>query len=409
MERKTMGAFIAVLRKSSGMTQRELAEKLGVSDKTISHWERDESAPDISVIPIIADIFSVSCDELLRGERRSLSEPNDNSELSQKSEKQIHFLLSKQYTRYLIQCLLCAGNSALGLAVGFLLYDWKAFSCFAVSLAFNIVSILLLVIFSILNKSKLSSFEIVESFAKPYKSKMKKALILSAFCIAVAIAFSLLFEIGGSILLVIIFVGLIALSFIIVFGGKKLKKMTVLTLVTAVSVAVILISSYQMILLIESTHRTNEIVEEMTFENIYAFKEFMETKTDYPDYDYEAPNIDFLSYPSIHIENGYVDIEGNTSPEGKIKITIYDDWNEKGFSLYITWNNLAVADVEVYMDEPTDDSEVRCIVYRYENIQTKQSYEHAVWIDFAVIIAAAVIVYIIIARKILKKSKGNKK
>ena len=70
MEKKTIGQFIAVLRKSNGLTQKDLAEELNVSDKTISHWERDESAPDLSLIPVIADLFGVTTDELLRGERR---------------------------------------------------------------------------------------------------------------------------------------------------------------------------------------------------------------------------------------------------------------------------------------------------------------------------------------------------
>ena len=47
MERKSIGAFISALRKSNGMTQKELAEKLCVSDKAVSRWERDESAPDL--------------------------------------------------------------------------------------------------------------------------------------------------------------------------------------------------------------------------------------------------------------------------------------------------------------------------------------------------------------------------
>ncbi len=47
MERKSIGSFIAVLRKARGLTQRELADKLGVSDKAVSRWERDETAPDL--------------------------------------------------------------------------------------------------------------------------------------------------------------------------------------------------------------------------------------------------------------------------------------------------------------------------------------------------------------------------
>ncbi len=74
MEKKTIGAFIAVLRKAAGMTQRELAEKLNVSDKTVSRWERDECAPDLSLIPMIADMFGITADELLRGEYRPTSD-----------------------------------------------------------------------------------------------------------------------------------------------------------------------------------------------------------------------------------------------------------------------------------------------------------------------------------------------
>ena len=43
MEKKSIGQFIAVLRKASGMTQMQLAERLNVSDKAVSRWERDES------------------------------------------------------------------------------------------------------------------------------------------------------------------------------------------------------------------------------------------------------------------------------------------------------------------------------------------------------------------------------
>ena len=74
MEQKTIGKFITALRKANGMTQKDLAEKLNVSDKTVSRWERDEGDPDLAMIPVIAEIFEVTCDELLRGERKSPAE-----------------------------------------------------------------------------------------------------------------------------------------------------------------------------------------------------------------------------------------------------------------------------------------------------------------------------------------------
>lgn len=69
MERKSIGSFIAALRKANGMTQKDLADRLYVSDKTISRWERDDGYPDLGVIPVLAEIFGVTCDEILRGER----------------------------------------------------------------------------------------------------------------------------------------------------------------------------------------------------------------------------------------------------------------------------------------------------------------------------------------------------
>lgn len=66
MKKQTFGSMIAVLRKEKGMTQLELAEKMGVTDKAVSKWERDLSFPDVSSIPKLAEIFDVSVDELMQ-------------------------------------------------------------------------------------------------------------------------------------------------------------------------------------------------------------------------------------------------------------------------------------------------------------------------------------------------------
>ena len=66
MNNQTFGATIAALRKAQGMTQLELAEKMGVTDKAVSKWERDLSFPDVSSLPKLAEIFGVSVDELMQ-------------------------------------------------------------------------------------------------------------------------------------------------------------------------------------------------------------------------------------------------------------------------------------------------------------------------------------------------------
>lgn len=68
-----MCRICGISRKSErkrGYTQKELAEKINVSDKAVSRWERDESAPDISLLPVLAKIFGVTTDELLRGYKK---------------------------------------------------------------------------------------------------------------------------------------------------------------------------------------------------------------------------------------------------------------------------------------------------------------------------------------------------
>ena len=61
----TLGKRIAAQRKHLGLTQEQLAEKLGITAQAVSKWENDLSCPDISVLPLLADIFGISTDELL--------------------------------------------------------------------------------------------------------------------------------------------------------------------------------------------------------------------------------------------------------------------------------------------------------------------------------------------------------
>ena len=58
--------MISSLRKENGMTQLQLAEIMGVTDKAVSKWERDLSAPDVNSIPKLAETFGVTVDELMQ-------------------------------------------------------------------------------------------------------------------------------------------------------------------------------------------------------------------------------------------------------------------------------------------------------------------------------------------------------
>ena len=120
MEKKTIGGFIAALRKANGMTQKDLAERLNVSDKTVSRWERDDGAPDLAAIPAIAEIFGVTCDELLRGERKSPEERtvvSEDNETTPKGEKQRQRLLKSTLSQYKNYTYISIGVSVVGMIV----------------------------------------------------------------------------------------------------------------------------------------------------------------------------------------------------------------------------------------------------------------------------------------------------
>lgn len=69
--KKSLGVLITELRKEKGMTQAQLAEKMGVTDKAVSKWERDLSCPDISSVPKLAEILGVTVDQLMQSEKSS--------------------------------------------------------------------------------------------------------------------------------------------------------------------------------------------------------------------------------------------------------------------------------------------------------------------------------------------------
>lgn len=81
MKKQTLGMMIASLRKENGMTQLELAEKMGITDKAVSKWERDLSCPDVNSLPKLAEIFGVTVDELMQVKTESKEEKKDTKEL----------------------------------------------------------------------------------------------------------------------------------------------------------------------------------------------------------------------------------------------------------------------------------------------------------------------------------------
>lgn len=89
MDQIKIGRFIAQMRNEAKLTQKELAQKIGISDKTISKWETGKSLPDISYLESLCDSLGISMNELLSGQKLS------ESVYSQKAEENIMALMKE--------------------------------------------------------------------------------------------------------------------------------------------------------------------------------------------------------------------------------------------------------------------------------------------------------------------------
>ncbi len=191
MERKSIGRFIAALRKANGMTQKSLAEMLGVSDKAVSRWERDECAPDISLIPVIAEIFGVTSDEILCGEKSN--KPPVYNEGNAKTEKRLKHLINTVKTKFIIKSIISLSAAIVGLIISMICNFgfYRARLGFLVGCIMFLIAVLLEIIF--FNYA----FLVVNSddFFAESINNLKKSLILefrnTLFAILCIFAFSL--------------------------------------------------------------------------------------------------------------------------------------------------------------------------------------------------------------------------
>ncbi len=81
MNQEKMGNFIAELRREKGLTQKDIALKLNISDNSVSKWERGINAPDISCLTMLAELFGVTVNEILNGEYNYKSKVKDYTKL----------------------------------------------------------------------------------------------------------------------------------------------------------------------------------------------------------------------------------------------------------------------------------------------------------------------------------------
>lgn len=89
MDQIKIGKFIAECRKKADLTQMQLAQKLDITDKAISKWERGIAMPDTSIMLKLCDILGISVNELLSGEKINMENNNNNEQLLLQMAKEL--------------------------------------------------------------------------------------------------------------------------------------------------------------------------------------------------------------------------------------------------------------------------------------------------------------------------------
>ncbi len=222
--KQSIGEFLATLRKAHGYTQQEVADRLSVSNRTVSAWERGAVLPDILLLPALAELYGVTADEILAGERSA--EAASRPALSEKSETK---LLKRKLAKFSAQAYLLAGLFALGLLFFFLglFYEivtvvWTGFAWWLLLLfaGLTISAVSLSCLFAFWRSAEVSADEELPYYGA-YLILLRRKLAL-ALCIPAIVPF-----------------GFFVFSLIVLFAGTDRPIPILLAVALAVSFALL--------------------------------------------------------------------------------------------------------------------------------------------------------------------------
>lgn len=215
-----MAQFIMELRKEKELTQRDLAEQLGVTDKAVSKWERGLSCPDISLLSKLSHVLGVTTSELLNGERTNppnsgdeakdgtMAQVNDASTSNVKSRNAVwKFIAKASITAFLAILILIGCNLAIESGLGWAIlplkitfFIWLAVILGAFIMGKNKISTVLLcsslIYFSTfyyasLNETQAEVINTLSEFPKAYIPHYTIILVMLVVSIALVVTASL--------------------------------------------------------------------------------------------------------------------------------------------------------------------------------------------------------------------------
>ena len=130
MTRQTIGAFLATQRKALGYTQEEVADKIGISNRTLSKWETDRTMPDILSLPALAEVYGVNVDEILRGERLRQGEdapplsPEEQNKKDEQARQARRALQRRRLAKFRARICIAYGLAIFGAVLALFAVFW---------------------------------------------------------------------------------------------------------------------------------------------------------------------------------------------------------------------------------------------------------------------------------------------
>ena len=115
MDQSKIGKFISIKRKEKNLTQLELADKLGVTDRTISNWENGKNMPDLSLFKPLCDILDISINEFLSGEE--ITDEDYNDKLEENLINTISYVENKDKNLNLFRTIILLLLSVIGIVL----------------------------------------------------------------------------------------------------------------------------------------------------------------------------------------------------------------------------------------------------------------------------------------------------
>ncbi len=92
-----IGKQLKEARISSGLTQEEVAEKMNVSRQTISNWENEKTYPDIISVIALSDVYSISLDDLLKGDKKMIGHLEESTNIVKSNKKLIAAIIANGF------------------------------------------------------------------------------------------------------------------------------------------------------------------------------------------------------------------------------------------------------------------------------------------------------------------------